>query len=64
MCSVIIVYIGESIFVFTEVQLVSYAICVNVLMIVEVVSLSLYNSFLSNNKTFNDFLHLSPLNLS
>ena len=54
MCSVIIVHILESI-CFLEVQLVSYAICVNALMIVEVVWSSLYNSFLSHNETLNDF---------
>ena len=49
MWCVIIVHIFESIFVFIEVQLVSYDICVNVLMIMEVVVLSLYNSFASQN---------------
>ena len=57
MWSVIIVHILGSIFVFIEVQLVSYVICVNVLMIIEVVSISLYNSFESHTKTFYNFLH-------
>ena len=49
MWCVIIVHIFESIFLFIEVQLVSYDICVNVLMIMEVVVLSLHNSFASQN---------------
>ena len=57
MWSVIIVHILGSIFVFIEVQLVSYVICVNVLMIIEVASLSLYNSFESHTKTFHNSLH-------
>ena len=59
MCSVIIVHILKSIFVFIEVQLVSYIICVNVPMIVEMVSSSLYNRFESYAKTLHDSFHLS-----
>ena len=44
MWSVIIVHILERIFVFIEIELVSYAIFVNVVMIVDVVFSSLYNS--------------------
>ena len=62
MWSFIIVHIFKSIFVFIEVQLVSYAICVNVLMIVEVILLSLYNSFASQTEKDHDSLHLSTLN--
>ena len=64
MCSVIIVHILESIFVFVEVQLVSYTIYLNVLVIVDMVFSSLYNDFASHIETSNDSLQLSPLNLS
>ena len=59
-----IVHILESIFLFIEVQLVFYVICVNVLMTMEVVLLSLYNSFASHTETIHDSLYLSPFNLS
>ena len=39
-------------------------IYINVVMIVEVVSSSLYNSFVSHTETFHESLHLSLLNLS
>ena len=48
-----------------EVRLVFYdIICVNVLMIMEVVLLSLYNSFVSQTEKVHDSLHLSPLNFT
>ena len=53
----IIAHILESIFVFIEVQLVSYDIFVKVMMIVDMVLLSLYNGFASHIETFNDSLH-------